>query len=62
MLVRLDFIVHKALAGLDIPSMSALDSPKIATSLGTVVQKALDLRKQWSEQHHVDGGDLGLNN
>ena len=44
-----------------IARMNALDSLKIATSIGTLVQRALDVRKQWSEQH-VQGaaGDLKL--
>jgi hypothetical protein len=46
---------------LDSPHMNALDSPKIATSIGTLVQRALDVRKQWSEQHvHGAAGDLKL--
>jgi hypothetical protein len=41
--------------------MNALNSPKIATSIGTLVQRALDVRKQWSEQHvHGAAGDLKL--
>ena len=48
-------------ATLDSPHMNALDSPKIATSIGTLVQRALDVRKQWSEQHvHRAAGDLKL--
>jgi len=41
--------------------MDSLDSPKIATSLGALVQMALDIRRQWKQEHAQGvGGDLKL--
>ena len=41
--------------------MNPLDSPKTATTLGALVQTALDIRRQWSERHaHEGAGDQKL--
>jgi hypothetical protein len=41
--------------------MTAPDSPKIATSLGELVQQALEVRRQWSDEHtKLAVGDLKL--